>query len=79
MPYSNREQRAIGFIAQRNNWRPTISSKPVIFFLDQAGKQYSINLSECLPQYDRGRREDARAKKRSANLESQSHTSYDDV
>lgn len=70
MPYSPREQRAIAYISTRNNWKLSLSSKPVIFFLDKAGKTITRKMDELLAEYDNGRREDALAKKRGSNLES---------
>jgi hypothetical protein len=67
MPFTGRQSRAIQYIALKNNWKISLSSRPVVFFVDQHGKTVKRDIIDVLAEYDSGRKEDALSKKRNQN------------
>lgn len=64
MAYNSRELRAINYIQEKNNWKVQMSTRLVIYFKDESGKEVKMLLQEVLNQYDEGRKDDSKNKKK---------------
>lgn len=64
MAFSPREYRAIQYIANKNHWKLTLCTAPVVYYVGPDGNTIQKLISDVVAEYDQGKREDLREAKR---------------
>lgn len=61
-----KQDRAISWYCQTNNFKPQLSTHPVYFFKDSEGNKIEVHLSVIVHEYERAQNEERQNKRRRA-------------